>query len=210
MISIKNISKKYNDLLLFEDVTIDISAKKTKIKGENGVGKRVLLKLIVGYSSPDSGGIWLGNKKIGEDTDFLEDAGVSINAPQFMKSWTGLENLEYLSKIKKTSNKNDILELVTLLDLSSAINKKYKTYSLGMQQKMRIIQALLDKPKYLILDEPFDALDKKSKKIVKELLNTYISKTKDSQILYTSHSEVDDDFADEIIEIKDNKIYKIK
>jgi len=207
MIKLEKISKKYGDNVLFENTSIDIAGSKIKIKGSNGIGKSVLLKLIVGYSIPDSGKIYYDdNKELHKNSDFIENAGVSINAPQFMKNWTGLENLKYLANINKKCTQSRLNELVKIFSLENHINKKYKTYSLGMKQKMRIIQAIMDKPKYLILDEPFDALDKESKQIAKDYLENYLTDESDRMLIYTSHTEDDDCFANTIITIKDRML----
>ncbi|MFQ8706027.1 MAG: ATP-binding cassette domain-containing protein [Thomasclavelia sp.] len=211
MIKLENVNKSFGELILFENLNLKIDKKKTKIKGENGTGKSVLLKMIVGYSTPDSGRIFYDTDKLlGKDSDFLQDAGISINAPQFMKTWTGLENLQYLANIRKICTDKELMELIRIFDLEKVIKKKYKTYSLGMQQKLRIIQALMDKPKYLILDEPFEALDKKTKLITRNYLDSYLSKNSDRKLIYTSHDETDDDFAECILEINDKKIHIIK
>ena len=89
MINLQNITKTYKDISLFENINLKITKQKTKIKGENGTGKSVLLKMIVGYSTPNEGHVFYDNKQIGKDSDFLKNAGVSINAPQFVKSWSG-------------------------------------------------------------------------------------------------------------------------
>ncbi len=75
-----------------------------------------------------------------------------------------------------------------------------------MKQKMRIIQALMDEPKYLILDEPFDALDQDSKNSLKNYLNKYLSENINRQLIFTSHEEEDDSFAQEIVFINNKKI----
>lgn len=209
MIKLEEINKSFGELILFENLNIEITEKKTKIKGENGTGKSVLLKMIVGYSTPDSGKIFYDNKEIGKDSDFLQDAGVSINAPQFMKTWTGLENLRYLANIKKVCTEKELMDLIKFFELENVIEKKYKTYSLGMQQKLRLIQTLMDKPKYLILDEPFEALDKKTKLLTKNYLDSYLAQSSDRILIYTSHDESDDDFADCIFEIEDRELHML-
>lgn len=208
MIEIKNVSKKFKETILFDDVSMDIpSGVKMLIKGENGTGKSVFLKLIVGYSKIDCGDIVVDGLKIGKDRDFIQDAGVSINAPEFCNDMTGLENLLYLAKIKNIATKKEIISLCDSLNLTKFLNKKYKTYSLGMKQKMRIVQALMDKPKYLILDEPFDALDYESQKKLVDVLNKYMDKTK--TIIFTSHNKDYENFADIVYEISDLKLKKI-
>lgn len=88
MIKLENIYKSFKNISLFEGISLEIGQQKTKIKGENGTGKSVLLKMIVGYSTPDSGIIYYNHQQLGKSSDFIQDAGVSINAPQFMKSWS--------------------------------------------------------------------------------------------------------------------------
>lgn len=208
MIKIKNVCKSFKEIILFDNVSMTIpSGVKVLIKGENGTGKSVFLKMLVGYSKIDSGNIVIDGLKIGKDRDFIPNAGVSINAPEFCNDMTGLENLLYLAKTKNIATKEEIISLCDSLNLTNFLNKKYKTYSLGMKQKMRIIQALMDKPKYLILDEPFDALDYESQKKLVNVLNDYMDKTK--TIIFTSHNKNYEDFADVVYEINDYKMKKI-
>lgn len=211
MIKLEKVSKTYGENVIFKDVSYTFTQQKTKIKGDNGVGKSVLLKLIVGYSLPDCGYIFYAeDRQLRKEADFLEDAGISINAPEFMKNWTGLENLLYLAEIRHKADENKILELAEVLGLKDSLSKKYKTYSLGMKQKMRLIQAIMDEPRYLILDEPFDALDDKAKRIVKTFIEQYLQTDKRRMLIYTSHSEEDDSFADELVYINNHNLVSEK
>jgi len=206
MIELQNIYKKYGNNVLFEDVNVRFDKQKTKLKGENGIGKSVLLKMIVGYSVPDKGTITFENKVLRSDADFLENAGVSINSPQFIPSWTGYDNLKYLAGIRNVCSEVKLQKLLSDFGLSGDQKKKYKTYSLGMCQKMRLIQAIMDDPKYLILDEPFDALDKAAKLKAREIIGSYLNEDHDRMLIYTSHTEDDDEFADEIFEVNNYKV----
>lgn len=210
MIELRDVTKSFKSNIIFKNVNIKMENKKIKIKGENGVGKSVLLKIIVGYSQVDSGEILIDNYLLNQDYDFIQNAGVSINSPEFIKNWSGRENLEYLRRIKNISSKDDMNILIDTFSLKNDINKKYKTYSLGMKQKLRIIQSLLDKPKYLILDEPFDALDKNSKRVARELIENYLDEKEDRMLIYTSHDESDDNFALEVYNIDNFTIDLIK
>lgn len=210
MIEIINVSKKYKNNVLFKNLNIQLNDKSIKIKGQNGSGKSVLLKMIVGFSMPDEGEIIVDGIKLHEDGDFIGDAGITINAPEFMKNYSGMDNLLYLAKIKGIDSMDRINELVKLFGLENDINKKYKTYSLGMKQKMRIIQALIDNPRYLILDEPFDALDKTNEALLKEYLLKYLNEDDKRQLIYTSHEEEDDSFAERIYEIDDYNLKLFK
>lgn len=206
MIKLDKITKRYGNNVLLDNVSVEFKAKKTKIKGENGIGKSVLLKIIVGYSIPDSGTVQYDNKALRKESDFIEDAGVSINAPEFMSNWTGKENLMYLQGIKKKCSTDRLWQLIRLFSLETDIKKKYRTYSLGMRQKMRLIQALMDEPQYLILDEPFDALDVKSKMIARDVIDDYLNADEKRMLIYTSHTEEDDSFADEVYLIENQKM----
>lgn len=210
MIQLNNVSKRYGNHILLENATVNLNSQKIKIKGENGIGKSVLLKLIVGYSIPDEGVIYYDGKELGKDTDFLENAGVSINAPQFMPKWTGYENLKYLQSIRNICSDKRLDNLLKGFELYEDKDKKYNTYSLGMCQKMRIIQAIMDKPKYLILDEPFDALSFSSKASAKGIIESYLSKDPERMLIYTSHAEEDDVFANRIYLIKEHHLKQIK
>lgn len=205
MIEVKNVSKKFKNVILFENLSVKFEdGKKILIKGANGTGKSVLLKMLVGYSRPNSGKIVADNYIIGKDVDFLPNAGLSINAPEFCNNWTGLENLLYLANIRKIASKEEIIKLCESLEIGNVLNKKYKTYSLGMKQKMRIVQAIMDKPKYIILDEPFDALDLKSQEKVLNILDNYVDENK--LLIYTTHSMQHEKIADKIYEIENFRL----
>lgn len=211
MIEIINVKKGYKGIELFHDVNIVIpNGKKVFIKGSNGSGKSVFLKLISGFAKVDEGEILVDGQKVGKEIDFIQNAGISINSPEFIHNISGLANLMELAKIKKIATKESILKWCSDFDLVNDIQKKYGTYSLGMKQKMRIIQALMDNPKYLILDEPFDALDNVSKLRLVDILDKFLEENPERTIIYTSHTEDFENHADIIFEINDKRISQIK
>jgi len=122
---------------------------------------------------------------------------------------TGMENLLELAAIGKTAGKDDILVLAERLSLAQDLDKKYRLYSMGMQQKLRVIQALMEHPRYLILDEIFDALDDQSKQTVQDLLDEYLKDHPERYVIYTSHEDRMDRFADRTLMIKDAKMVEI-
>lgn len=119
---------------------------------------------------------------------------------------SGIDNLVYLASIRKKVTREEILQYVEQFGLTADIEKKYRTYSLGMKQKMRLIQALMEKPSYLILDEPFDALDTKGRELVIGILNDYM-KSEERTLLFTSHMIETDGLADIVYEIEDRTLY---
>lgn len=206
MIILENVTKSYNKINVFEHVQIEFPEnKKCFIEGINGSGKSVLLKLICGFSVPDEGKIRVNNYEIGKDCDFIQNAGICINSPEFFNNLSGMENLLEIAKIKKIATKEKIYQFCELFELEDDIEKKYKYYSLGMKQKLRIIQAIMENPEVLILDEPFDALDKQSKEVLKKYLENFIKVPKHT-LIYTSHTKEYKDFADIIYSIEGKTI----
>lgn len=206
MIKLENISKAYKDITLFNGVNAEFeSGSRIAIKGVNGSGKSVLLKMVCGYAKSDSGRILIDGQELGKGQDFIRNAGISINSPEFIDSMSGMDNLLYLIDIQKKATKADVLALAERLRLDG-LNKKYKTYSLGMRQKMRLIQALVEKPDYMILDEPFDALDDTSRETAKQVLEEY---SENKTLIFTSHNQEDiDALATVIYQIDDHQLIR--
>ena len=206
MITLENVSKSYNDINIFEHIQLEFPEnKKCFIEGINGSGKSVLLKLICGFSIPDEGKIKVNDYEIGKDYDFIQNAGICINSPEFFENLSGMDNLLEIAKIKKIVTEDKIHQFCKLFELDEDIEKKYKYYSLGMRQKLRIIQAIMEEPKILILDEPFDALDKKSNETLKVYLDDFIKKS-GHFLIYTSHTKEYKDFADIIYSIEGRNV----
>lgn len=188
MIRLEHVAKAYKNNVIFRDLSLEIpTGASVAVTGYNGSGKSVLLKLITGFSRPDSGTITVDGNVIGKDVDFIQNAGVFINAPQFMNSATGYENLMMLAEINRKIGKEQILQILDRVKLTEAKDKKVRTYSQGMIQRLRIAQAVMEKPDILIMDEPLNALDRDGIDIAHSIFQEYIddpSKT----LLFASHN----------------------
>lgn len=188
MIRLEHVNKAYKNNVIFRDLTLEIpTGASVAVTGYNGSGKSVLLKLITGFSRPDSGTITVDGQVIGRDIDFIQNAGVFINAPQFMNSATGYENLAMLAEINRKIGKAEILAILDRVKLTGAKDKKVRTYSQGMIQRLRIAQAVMESPDILIMDEPLNALDKEGIDLAHDIFRAYIddpSKT----LLFASHN----------------------
>lgn len=188
MIRLEHVAKAYKNHVIFRDLSLDIpTGASVAVTGYNGSGKSVLLKLITGFSRPDSGTITVDGNVIGKDVDFIQNAGVFINAPQFMNSATGYENLMMLAEINRKIGKEQVLQILDRVKLTEAKDKKVRTYSQGMIQRLRIAQAVMEKPDILIMDEPLNALDRDGIDIARSIFQEYIddpSKT----LLFASHN----------------------
>lgn len=175
LIVLNNVSKKIKNRTILDQINLEIvRGRSYGFIGYNGSGKSILFKMICGLSLPTTGSISFNGKTIGKDIDFIENAGVLIESPEFLLSYSGFVNLKSLAQIKNTITDDDIITILKKMNLYDARNKKVRTYSQGMTQRLRIAQAIMEKPEILILDEPMNSLDKDGVKLVREMLLEFL------------------------------------
>ena len=159
------------------------------IIGNNGSGKTVLMKCICGFLIPTTGLIQVFGSSIGQDVDFPESLGVIIETPGFLTNLTGRKNLEILAGMRQKIGPAEVLQVLEKVGLDPALKKPVANYSLGMRQRLGIAQAIMEDPKLLILDEPFNGLDKHGVGEIRKLLLEL--KEEGKTILLASHNEED-------------------
>ena len=159
------------------------------IIGNNGSGKTVLMKCICGFLIPTTGLIQVFGSSIGQDVDFPESLGVIIETPGFLTNLTGRKNLEILAGMRRKIGPAEIQQVLEKVGLDPALKKPVANYSLGMRQRLGIAQAIMEDPKLLILDEPFNGLDKHGVGEIRKLLLEL--KEEGKTILLASHNEED-------------------
>ena len=123
------------------------------------------------------------------DVDFPESLGVIIETPGFLTQYTGVKNLEILADMKRMISKADIRLILKKVGLDPDMKKPVGKYSLGMRQRLGIAQAIMEDPRFLILDEPFNGLDKHGVAEIRELLLDL--KAAGKTILLASHNDED-------------------
>lgn len=195
LITVRDLTKKFDDKEVVKDVNLVINKGTiTGIIGRNGSGKTVLLKMLVQLYFPTSGEI-----EYNDDISIINDFGVLIDTG-FLENETGFKNLQILASLKSKITKNDIYNILNYVKLDPWNKTKVKNYSTGMKQKLKLAQALMENPSILVLDEPFNGLDKESVKYFrKELLDL---KEKGLTIIITSHYQEDiDQLCDIVYEI---------
>jgi len=139
--------------------------------GPNGAGKSTTIKMIVGLSSITEGNIFISGYSVKRDfKKAMRNIGCIVENPDMYKYMSGLDNLRIFAMMYHSVDDARIKEVTHIVDLDRAINDKVKTYSLGMKQRLGIAQALLHRPKLLILDEPTNGLDPAGIKEMRELL----------------------------------------
>ncbi len=207
-IIIDDVSKNIKKLPIITNVSLHLeSGKIYGLRGKNGAGKTMLLRLICGLVLPTSGKITIDNLELGKDLSFPDSLGILIENPGLITNYSGIKNLMTLASIKDEIDQHTIIDLMNYFDLDPNDNKKVKNYSLGMKQKIGIISAVMENPKIILLDEPLNGLDEESTQKVLALLTN--RKEKGALIIVASHDKEELDFlADEIIEMKAGKVLR--
>ncbi|KJR46946.1 ABC transporter, ATP-binding protein [Desulfosporosinus sp. I2] len=128
--------------------------------GPNGAGKTTTIRMIVGLIKPTEGSVTICGYSVAHDfVKALSNVGCIIESPDMYKYLTGMENLLQFAAMNKTVSQQRIKDVVEMVGLQHRVNDKVSTYSLGMRQRLGIAQAILARPKLLILDEPTNGLD---------------------------------------------------
>lgn len=161
------------------------------IRGINGSGKTMVLRAIAGLIRVD-GSVEIGGKKM-EPGECPKDIGVLVEMPGFLPEFTGKKNLQLLGMLQEGVTEEDIEEAMNAGGLDPKDRRHYKKYSLGMKERLGIAQAILKKPKLILLDEPTNGIDSDGIQMLEELL--WRLKEEGSTIVVTSH---DRDFLDAV------------
>ena len=195
------VTKKFGSEVVLKETTMAMSRGKVYgIVGNNGSGKTVLMKCICGFLPVTSGSICVGEKYIGKDTDFPESLGLIIETPGFLTEYTGKKNLEIIVDLNRKISAGEIRRVLQRVGLDPDLKKPVAKYSLGMRQRLGIAQAIMEDPDFLILDEPFNGLDKRGVVDIRSILLDL--KRRGKTILLASHNSGDINLlCDEVYEI---------
>jgi ABC-2 type transport system ATP-binding protein len=174
-ICVENLTKQYGDLSAVSSASFKIpQGTICGFVGPNGAGKTTTIRMLLGLIAPTSGkGEVLGHS-ISEPEKYLSSVGAMIEGPAFYPALSGVENLKVLAKLGSIDH-SAIPQLIELVGLQGRGEDKYKTYSLGMKQRLGIAAALLPNPKLLILDEPTNGLDPEGIQEIRDLLKKLAS-----------------------------------
>ncbi len=156
------LSKSFGKEQVLKEISHSFEAGKIHgIMGFNGSGKTVMFKCICGFLKPDSGYVNVRGKRIGKDVDFPESIGMIIENPGFLPHLSGYANLKRLAELQRIIGKAEVSEAMIRVGLDPFSKKRVGQYSLGMRERLGIAQAIMENPELLILDEPFNGLDKR-------------------------------------------------
>lgn len=201
MIEIQGLNKSFGPEHVLKDVSHSFARGKIHgIVGNNGSGKTVMMKCICGFLRPDSGKIYVNHVEVGKETDFPEDIGIIIETPGFLPHLSGFQNLKILASLRKIANDHTIRAVLEQVGLDPNMKKPVGKYSLGMRQRLGLAQALMEDPELLILDEPFNGLDKQGTAHIRGIIKSL--RTEGKTVILASHNQVDiDELCDTVCEM---------
>lgn len=184
----ENLTKKYGRYTVLDNVSIKLEKKHIYgFIGENGAGKSTFMKIIMGLIYPTSGTYSIMGKENNRDREKVrKNIGSMIEEPALYPNYTVLQNLELQRKLIGNPDKSTIDKVLEMVDLSDVKNKKARTLSMGMKQRLSIAMALLGNPQILILDEPINGLDPKNIVALRNLLQK-LNEEKNITIFISSH-----------------------
>ena len=201
MIEVTGLDLRLGNKMILSNINLSMDeAHIYGLVGRNGSGKTMLMKCICGFVRPTAGEVTVLGKRIGKDIDFPKDTGMIIEIPGFIPYYSGYKNLKILAELRKKIGSREVKEAMLFMGLDPEMKLHVKKYSLGMKQRLGIAQAIMEDPKILILDEPFNGLDNDGvQEMRKKLLQL---KETGKLILICSHSKEDIDYlCDEVYEI---------
>lgn len=200
-IQVTNVYKSFGKEQVLKDVSFSIPPGSIYgVVGNNGSGKTVLMKCICGFMKCDRGRILVGGKHVGKEVDFPDRLGVIIETPGFITNLSGYKNLKILASLKGRITKKEFRETMRRVGLDPDMKKPVAKYSLGMRQRLGIAQAIMEEPEVLVLDEPFNGLDRYGVVEIRELLKEL--KAGGKSILLASHNAQDiEELCDNVLDL---------
>lgn len=206
MIELRNVTKCIKGNMVLRDVNCKLeSGQIYGLVGRNGSGKTMLLRMMAGLILPTQGQVIVDGEPLHKTISFPKDMGILIEKPEMMMNLSGMENLKLLAEIRGAIEETTIREYMQLFSLDPDSRQPVKKYSLGMKQKIGIIQALMEDPSLLLLDEPFNALDEHSVELLRKLLLK--CKKEGKLVVITSHHREDiEAVCDSILPMEEGRI----
>lgn len=206
MVEIKNYCKSIKSRPILNNVSYNFEYGKIYgIYGHNGSGKTMLLRAIAGLLVPDSGSVVIDGKVLHKDMSFPPSIGIVIENMNLLPQYNAFDNLKILGKIKKTATDEDIKTALERVGLKSDL--KVKKFSLGMKQRLNIAQAVFEKQKIILLDEPTNALDNDGVQLIYKLLKE--EKERGVLVVITTHHKEDlEEICDVVLKMTEGELHE--
>ena len=188
VLSIRNLSKKLSGKPILNNISLDVNQGEIfGFLGPNGSGKTTTIKLMLGLLHIDEGDIFICGHNVATDFEAaVANIGGIIENPEMYSYLTGRQNLEHYARMYDSVPPERIDELARLVGLEARIDDKIAKYSLGMRQRLGVAQALLNRPRLLVLDEPTNGLDPAGIRDLRDILK-HLAHVEGVAVFVSSH-----------------------
>ena len=190
IIKVQDVSLQIKKTEILKHISVEFEAGKIHgLIGRNGSGKTMLMKCICGFVKVTDGKILVNGKVVRDEIDFPENIGLIIETPGFIPYYSGVRNLQILAEPGGKLSRKYVETVMERVGLNPKLRLPVGKYSLGMRQRLGIAQAIMENPELLILDEPFNGLDKDG---VEEMRKLFLQlKGEGKTIVMASHNGED-------------------
>ena len=207
-LTLQNITKKYERVLVLNDISLTLKPGIYGLLGASGAGKTTLFKIICRLMDPTHGSIKFNGKNVNQQAEaYRTNLGFLPQDFSYYPDFTGMRFMLYIAALKGLNNtvaKKRSLELLKQVGLEEMKDIKIRKYSGGMKQRLGIAQAMLNNPQILILDEPTVGLDPKERVKFRKLISSFAN---NKIVILSTHIVADVEYiADEIIVLKKGMI----
>ncbi|AGK61137.1 hypothetical protein Asulf_01137 [Archaeoglobus sulfaticallidus PM70-1] len=203
-IAVRNLSKKFGRKLVFKDVNFVVKrGEKVAIVGVNGSGKTTLLRILSGQIKPSAGYVEIFGKNPYMDVELRKKIGFLSHSSHLYRELTAKENLIFYAKLMGV-DESRVSEVLKLVNLWKARNDLVRSFSKGMEQRLKIAKALLNDPDILICDEPSDGLDVRGREFIRNYIKNF-NKT----VIISTHSEEEIRLCDRVLGFRDGSIVEL-
>lgn len=204
MVEVQNAVKQFKETTALKEVSVKFETGKIHgVIGRNGSGKTVLFKAICGFMKLDEGTILLNGNRV--KTAAAQEIGIIIEEPGFIGSLSGFKNLKLLASVRREISDKDIRNTLEQVGLDPTSKKHVRKYSLGMRHRLGIAQAIMEKPKLMILDEPMNGLDKQGVLEMREVFKE-LNRQGTTIILSSHYAEDIEALCDTVCEMDNGKL----
>ncbi|MCD8107882.1 MAG: ATP-binding cassette domain-containing protein [Oscillospiraceae bacterium] len=206
ILELQNITKEITGVTILDNISLTMHGGKVYgFQGKNGSGKTMLMRLICGLIKPTTGQVIIDGEVLGEDISFPRSVGVLIENPAFLPEYTALKNLRLLSDLRENLSDSELKAVLSEVGLDPEDKRKYRSFSLGMKQKLGIAAAVMGNPELVILDEPINAVDDNGVENIRRILARL--KENGSLIIVACHDREELELiSDEILKIDAGRI----
>lgn len=200
MLKIEHLNKKFGKKEVLKDVSLTLSpGERIHIIGKNGSGKSTIFKIITGILKQNGGTVEIGTDDV---------IGALIENPSFLEYESGLENLKFLAELNHNYDEKLVKDLMEEFSLDSEDSQSVSRYSIGMRQKLGIIQAIMENQNIVLLDEPTRGIDKEGIETFVKILGQL--KEQKRAVIIASHGDIPNLVYDRELKLKDGVLVEEK